>query len=530
MNEQITSRERRSWPQRAAALVGCLALCMPPAPADATENNAPTISSNEKSNADKPNIIFFLADDMEAGLLQYMPNTQREIFNKGATFDNYFTNVSLCCPARASIFTGKYAHNTGILANAYPDGFYGFHKGDEKINTFPVWLEDRKYSTALLGKYLNEYPYVDSHRSKGVSPRFVPNGWTDWVVPVEGQFEGKNYLLNENGSLERHSKPKDHLADLMGRRAVDMIKSNKDDSGLMIEYSYYGPHIPEPASPIERRNKALKRKIAGIKHPRTAAFNEADNSDKTGALRRQGLLTKKEIREIDQTHRDRILSVKTMDRNIGKIIRSLRITGQLDNTYIVFTSDNGYHLGEHRLKEGKNTPFDTDTHLPLGISGPGITPGTHIDELTGNIDLAPTFADMANARMTNGVDGESLLPLAQGHQLSAWRKYFLIQRGKLTPYNQSPTSEPGRNGQYQEERRIVGYTGVISKDLRYVKYATGDEELYDITTDPNQDSNLLYKAPEDLLPRLQQEVSELEAALAKLEDCEGAEDCRVTAP
>lgn len=533
MSEHVRSVEsRRTWSQRTAALIGYLALAVSPDADVPAASHVPAVTAlepttGEKPNTNKPNIIFFLADDMEAGLLKHMPNAQKHIFEKGATFENYFTNVSLCCPARASIFTGKYAHNTGVVANAYPDGFHGFHTGDEKRDTFAVWLEKRGYDTALLGKYLNEYPYVDSRRSKGVSPRFVPNGWTDWVVPVKGQFAGDNYLLNENGSLNRYSRPKDHLSDLMARRAIDMIQGNKDDSGLMIEYSYYGPHMPEPASPIERNNKRLKRALANVKHPRTPAFNEADISDKTGGLRRQNRLTPKEIREIDRTHRDRVLSVKTMDRHIGKIVRSLKMTGQLDNTYLVFTSDNGYHLGEYRMKEGKNSPFDTDTHLPLGIRGPGIKPGTIVDEVTGNIDIAPTFADMANTAAGPEVDGESLLPLAQQVPVNDWRDYFYIQRGKLTPYNQSRTSEPGADGQYKEERRIIGYAGVISQTMRYVEYATGDRELYDITDDPYQIHNLLARSKDATAPHIEQTSQQLSNVLRELRDCEGPDDCRI---
>ena len=142
---------------RTAALIGCLALATSSHPAEAHVETVRSVQSSAIEAAPKkPNIVFFLADDMERDLLQHMPNAKKHIFNKGATFDNYFTNISLCCPARASILTGKYAHNTGITSNEHPDGFYGFHVGDEKKDTFPIWLEDNGYDTALLGKYLNE--------------------------------------------------------------------------------------------------------------------------------------------------------------------------------------------------------------------------------------------------------------------------------------------------------------------------------------------------------------------------------------
>lgn len=477
----------------------------------------------------KPNIIMFMADDMDESLLRYMPNTRKYIFDGGADFTNYFTNISLCCPARAGIMTGKYAHNTGVTSNEFPGGFYGFHVGDERKNTSAVWLEDAGYTTSLMGKYLNDYPYVESARGHAVNDTFVPNGWSDWAVPVQGQFEGMNYKLNLNGRTVNHQGGKEYLGDLMTRRAIKLIKNNHDDQGLMLEQSYYGPHSPEPTSPKERHNRKLRKAVSRIDYPRTPAFNEANVSDKPGYVRNTQGLSENEIRSIDANYRRRILSVKSIDRYVGMIRKQVKRSGQLDNTYFIFTSDNGYHMGEHRMRAGKNAPYDTDIALPLGISGPGIEPGTKVDEVTANIDIAPTLADIAGAKMTPGVDGESLLPLAEGEHPD-WRNYMLVQKGTVTRYGRAGSSreygEPGLPGQYEREKAIDGYVVSVSGRYRFIRYGNGYVELYDMETDPHQLYNLLSVPENERSSETKAAHVDMRTALDDLIACKG-DECNV---
>lgn len=492
------------------------------------EGRTPVRVPDAVGDRSRPNIIFFLADDLDAELLDHMPNTRRFVFDRGAQFDSYFANVSLCCAARASILTGKYAHNTGISINIFPDGFYGFHHGDEAENTFAVWLQERGYRTALLGKYLNEYPYVGSAPGNGVDPGFVPNGWSDWKVPVQGQYHGRNYLLNDNGTLRRQSGPKNYLGDYMARETVRMIEENREDSGLMVMLSSYGPHRPGPASPQERGDAALVRAIERLPLPPDPSIGEADVSDKPSYLARRPELGPEVEAALLSEYRRRVLSVTTLDRHVAEVVAALRRTGQLDNTYLVFSSDNGYHLGHHRLKAGKNSPYDTDVHLPFAIAGPGIAAGTRVDEVTGNIDIAPTFAEMAGIAAPGTVDGESLLPLARGASPARWRGYYLMQKGTVTPYD-LPHGEPGTDAEYEDELSIPRFEAVASADHTYVNYLerSAGEELYDRLVDPYQLDNLLAGPLDERPVGAELLRAELAAKLEQLRTCVGAEACRV---
>lgn len=477
----------------------------------------------------RPDVVMFLMDDMPAALLQHMPNARRYIFDRGATFTNYFANISLCCAARATMFSGDYAHNTGILTNIYPGGVYGFLESGGASNSYPRWLQQEGYWTSLQGKYLNGYPHDPYYTGDAPLPReFVPAGYDDWAVPVSGMFFGNKYTLNENGVLQDYdvSAGGAYLGDLMADRLTGQLPSETPGDRFFL-YSSYAPHGPEPASPQERMDPNLRSRVATMKYPRTPDFNEADVSDKPPFIRALPRLTAQRKRAIDRIWRRRIISAKTVDRHIGEVVAALETSGQLDDTYLVFASDNGYHQGEHRLKMGKNLLYDPDIRLPFAISGPGVTAGTVVDKVVGHVDLAPTMMDIAGATPPREVDGESLLPLAQGQTVNRWRDYFLVQRGSVTEY-ESPAGalEPGTLQEQLQEQAIPGYLGAVSKRFRYFEYFSGDREYYDIAADPYQLDNLMgrskatwTRAQTDALPRLR-------GALAALDKCSG-EACRV---
>lgn len=496
----------------------------PPAPrgdrVDARGVDAPT-------PAQRPNIIVFLTDDMATYHLKHMPNTRRLIFQEGARFINHYANVSLCCPSRVTMLTGKYAHNTGVRGNAFPDGFHGFHVGDESTSTIGIALRRQAhYSTGLLGKYLNEYPFVESAPGNAVSRTYVPPGWAEWAVPITGQYYGTDYQLNVNGRLKRKTGPRNYLGDLLQRRLLRQIERNRDRSGLMRILSYYAPHRPEPASPLERTDPTLNARVAKLHFPRTPDFDEADVSDKPPYIRRHPRLTRAQRAEADTEYRRELVSLATVDRYVGEVVRALRRTGQLWNTYLVFTSDNGYHLGNHRLVAGKNTPYLTDVRLPMGIRGPGIAPRTIVPEVTGNIDLAPTIADMAGIELPYVADGESLLPLALGREPEAWRGYFFIQRGYVGDAG-ARTAEPASPAERDEMLLVQGWRGVVAERWEYVVYRGGFEELYDRQTDPHQLDNVLAEPVEERTEEQQRAYDDLRNALGRLDGCVGVEQCSV---
>ncbi len=474
----------------------------------------------------RPNIVFFLTDDMATPHLRHMPATRHLIFERGARFTDYYTNISLCCPARASILTGKYAHNTGITGNEFPDGFHGFHVGDERRRTFAVALRRRAgYRTSLIGKYFNEYPFVDSAPRHGVRPTFVPRGWSDWAVPVRGQYSGTDYDINVDGRLRHLQAPANYLGDFMMRRAVRQIEANRDDRGLAIVLSFYGPHAPAPAAPAERNNEALQRRIAQFRYPRTADFNERNVRDKPRFIRDNPRLGPRARRVIDRTYRQQLLSVASIDRHVRVVVRALRRTRQLDDTYLVFTSDHGLHMGNHRLRAGKNTAYVTDSHVPFAIRGPGIRPGTLVRRVTGPIDVAPTFADMANVRLPWVHDGQSVLSLAKGRSPEDWRSWILVRHGLPFGGSARTASEP----LLRAEARSVAqppFRGVIGSRWRYVHYGTGEEELYDHTVDPHQVRNIMARPAEDRTVKQKTAVRAARRAARELLTCSGVADCR----
>ena len=525
------------------AVAGLLLLCVTPAGAPhrafGVDRMAPEARSDlspsgraaqalARARVRKPNIIVFLADDMWSQHLWHMPNARRLIFEQGATFTNYYTNIGLCCPSRASMFTGRYAHNTGIQGNLFPDGFHGFHVGPERRRTVAVTLARRAgYTTALLGKYLNEYPFVESRPQFGVRPTFIPHGWSDWAVPIRGQYTGTDYRLNLNGRILHKEATRDYLGDFLTRRALWLIRNNHDRSGLAMFLSFYGPHSPEPASPIEKRNRALVQRISHMHVPRTPDYNERNVSDKPRQMRRLPLLGAGVRARLDAIYRREVLSVTSIDRYVSLIVRELRRTGQLARTYLVFTSDNGLHLGSHRMVNGKNSPYEIDARVPFAIRGPGIEPGTVVRRVAGNIDIAPTLAQMAGRELSYRHDGESLLPLARG-RAPEWRRYFLVTRG-FPSSGSAPTSEFTRGLERRSATgaRRVPYRAAISSRWQYIRYGNGAEELYDGRRDPHQVRNVLARRPGNRTQREQRALVQHRLAVRRLTGCSGVNQCRV---
>jgi arylsulfatase A-like enzyme len=498
-------------------------------PAVADQVASPSTRSDPTSGRAirRPNIILFLTDDMATPHLRHMPATRRLIFDRGAQFTDYYTNISLCCPARTSILTGKYAHNTGITGNEFPDGFHGFHTGDERRRTIAVALRRRAgYRTSLLGKYLNEYPFVDSAPRHAVRPTYVPPGWSDWAVPVRGQYHGVNYDINVDGRLRHLEAPVNYLGDFMMRRAVRQIEANRDDRGLAIVMSFYGPHEPAPAAPAERNNDALQRRIAQIHYPRTPDFNERNVKDKPRFIRDNRRFGPRLRRVIDRSYRRQLVSVASIDRHVRVVVRALRRTRQLDDTYLVFTSDHGIHMGNHRLRPGKNTAYLTDSHVPFAIRGPGIRAGTRVGRVTGPTDVAPTFADMANIRLPWVHDGESVLPLAKGAVPDEWKDWILVRHGMPFGGSARTTTEPLMRAEALRGVSQPPFRGVIGGRWRYVRYGTGEQELYDHAVDPHQVRNIMAKPAAVRTGEQQRALRAARRAVRRLMGCSGVADCR----
>jgi arylsulfatase A-like enzyme len=344
--------------------------------------NQPT-SQPSNQQTQSPNIIFILTDDLDVAEIAYMPKLQELMVKQGTSFNNALVNVSLCCPSRSTILRGQYSQNTQIIGNNLPDGGYEkFHSNGDEDSTIATWLKDAGYRTMLAGKYLNGYPGP-------VSQTFVPPGWSEWYSAAKGNAYGEyNYTLNESSKLvEYKKKTEDYGTDVYTRKTIDFIqRTTKEGKPFFVYFAPYAPH--SPATPAPRHEKLFADEM--LPHPLN--FNEADVSDKPAYIKNRPKLTERQISQIQDAYRDRLRSLQAVDDMIGNLFDTLKQTGQLDNTYVFFMSDNGFHLGNHRLATGKWTPYEEDVHVPLVVRGPGVPANVKLDHIIGNSDLASTWA------------------------------------------------------------------------------------------------------------------------------------------
>ncbi|MCW5852376.1 MAG: sulfatase [Anaerolineae bacterium] len=467
----------------------------------------PTYSPPTQST--RPNIILLLTDDLDAllGTTDTMPTLRSLIQTRGVTFENYFTTISLCCPSRSTYLRGQYVHNHRVYSNSAPEGgFEQFQATGDERSTLAVWLKDAGYYTALMGKYLNGYPTDD--------PAYNPPGWTEWYSPsTEGAgYQGFNYTMNENGQqVEYGSAPNDYMTDVLTRKAVGTIQ-RASQAGAPV-FLYIAPFVPQtPATPAPRHANLVPTAQA----PRGPAFNEADVSDKPRPLRVLPLLTQRQIDDIDELYRQRLRSMQAVDDMIAALVAALRQTDELDNTYLFFTSDNGYHMGQHRLKPTKYLAYEEDIHLPLMVAGPNVPAGVTRPHIIGNTDIAPTFAELAGVQPPAFVDGRSFASLltATPPAVDSWRKAFLVEQYPLStslPIGGTAPPDPG-------DDLVSFYTAIRTTRFKYVEYQNGDSEVYDLQTDPNELRSLHDSAPRAL-------INELAIWLAQLRGC-AAERCR----
>ena len=458
--------------------------------------SAPGLPHRAPGTIVRPNVVFVLADDLSWNLVRFMPNVRR-MQREGMTFTNYFVTDSLCCPSRASIFTGRYPHNHGVLTNTAPGGGFAAFRVAGQSHTFATALQGSGYRTAMMGKYLNGYRPIG---------RYVPPGWNNWQVPGSA-YGGFGYLLSSNGRTGHFGKRRrDYVTDVLRRRGVAFVdRLARKRVPFMLEVATYAPHYPYTPAPRDRYD------FPGLIASRTRAFNTATRNAPAW-LRDRAALTPAQIARLDEAFRKRAQSVQAVDDLIGSIRASLKARGVADNTYIVFSSDNGLHLGEHRLTAGKMTAFDTDIRVPLIVVGPRVPSGSVTDALTENIDLAPTFVRIGGGKPAASVDGRSILGLLHGSAPRGWRDAVLIEHHHPETPNGDPDRQTARGG------NPPSYEALRTQDELYVEYADGEREWYDLRTDPDQLDNRYGQ-----LPDIRRAV--LHKRLAALQACRG-DGCR----
>jgi N-acetylglucosamine-6-sulfatase len=501
---------RRSWRTAlsaaiAATLVVGLASCT--SAAHHPNASAPTVSPPTPT---RPNIVFVLTDDLAPNLLKYMPHVEA-LQRSGMSFSNYTVTDSACCPSRASILTGGFPHTTKIFRNQGPDGGYlVFHKRGEEADTFGAMVHKVGYRTAFMGKYLNRY-YASYPAPKFLSTwtppevTHVPQGWDEWDAVGLG-YSQYNYDLNHDHTVIHHgAAPKDYLNTVLQGYAQSFIDSSAaKKQPFLLEVSSFSPHFPTTPAPQDVNT------FPTVTAPRSPAFDTLPKNAPYWLAARAPLDTRAET-VLDNEFRRRVEAVQSVDRMVGALESKLAATGQAANTVFVFSSDNGYHMGEYRLHAGKFTAFDTDIKVPLIVSGPGIPAGTINSDVTENIDLAPTFEELTGASLGSEVDGKSLVPLLHG-QHPQWRSLALIE-------HHGPNTTPGDpDAQTWASGNPPAYEAIRSKTFTYVRYENGAREYYNRVADPYELDNI---APD--LSVTQVEV--LDRMLDTLKACRGAAQC-----
>jgi N-acetylglucosamine-6-sulfatase len=486
------------------------------------------------------NVLFILTDDMTASELAGMPNVMSEIAGQGTSFDRAYISFPLCCPSRATMISGRYMHNHGVHGNFPPNGGWPKFRSHESSD-LPVWLQSNGYYNIHIGKYMNFYGIQD-----GTLP--VPQGWDEWYGKVSEDALYFNYQLIEKtgaGATPRVTfygdQPLDYQTDVFSDRAVDFLKDTAPaNQPFLLDLWLNSPHGPFDPAPRD-----LFR-LAGSPLPKLPAFNEKDIRDKPKWFQRQARkrLSRAQIKLIDNERRRQQEQLLSVDESVGELIQTLRNEGILDDTYIIFASDNGFFRGEHRIASGKYLPYDPASRVPLVIRGPGIPAGGVSDELVWNGDITQTILQIASGSEDPSLDGRSLLPYAEDPALRTTRPILL--EGDTGPGGTGAESaqtsaarareakvgllgkrgvknldqEPDAIKSATNTNRAPAYRSIRTDRYEYTIYANGQTELYDILRDPAQLQSLAHD------PRYPYVRKWLYNALIPLSICAGP-SCRV---
>src|SRR3954451_10648672 len=426
----------------------------------------------------RPNFIVLMTDDQTYDDLAVMPLTRRLLGLQGASFEHAYVSYPLCCPSRATFLTGEYAHNHRVFDNQPPTGGVGRL---DATRTVSVWLQQTGYATIHIGKYLNGYGTV--------VPATVPPGWTDWrgaIDPTTYRMWG--YTLLENGAPQtygtfRDENPALYQTDVYRDKAIEAIRADAAiGRPFFLSVAFLAPHAEQRAvdglevRPAPRDRGRIYRRV--LRFP--PSFDERDVSDKPSFFTLLPRLSPAQRLRIDRDIHARQASLLAVDDAVAAIVRALRATRQLDHTYVLFTSDNGYLEGEHRIRGGKFFPYDASAHVPLLLRGPGTPAGARPRELVSNVDLAPTVVDATGARPTVPQDGLSLLPFAR-HPARHSARAILHEGLQSSPDGDIDRDGTGLRG---VPLGLFGYDGVRTSRYLWIQHGSGERELYDLRRDP----------------------------------------------
>jgi N-acetylglucosamine-6-sulfatase len=532
-------------------------------------------SSAAAATPERPSFVVIQTDDQTLDQLyaafgqpklRVMPNTQDLIAKRGETFNRYYVSYPLCCPSRASLLTGRYAHNNGVKGNIQPNGgYFGFSFRGAYTHNIATWLQGAGYRTIHVGKFLNGYG--DEPYSNGSE---VPPGWSAWhtVLNADTHHYYYGYSLNNNGVVEGpygdsgtwepreyttrddigcpfaplNGQPCFYETDMLTNLATQELRATSPEQPFYLQLDYTAPHgdFRKPAGPEPAPRHYDWFKGAPLPHNRGQGFDEGNVTDKPSFIREAPYLGLSEIHTYRVYYDKALESLRSIDDGVKLLIDTLGSLHRLRNTYVIFTSDNGFFYGEHRLLGGKFLAYEPSTHLPFLIRGPHIKAGTESGEIVGNIDIAPTILELAGVTPDKSVDGRSMTPFFKDPELRTLRPYLfesfvetddVLEAGAIAePGDQSRSSRqqslaarksgvaarPGGEAGASLLAPPKDYEGIRLGPYKYIAWPDGEKELYDLETDPYELNNLV-RIPNYFPVRnfLHRELTE------RLEDCVG---------
>ncbi len=537
---RTATRDRRPSPAALLALA-LLALLALAAEASARPSGA--------GKGSQPNILVVMTDDMAQTDLQFMPTVRRKLAQKGTRFTNAIDSFPLCCPARATFITGQYSHNHGVIGNFAPYGWYGMRN---RGNTLPAWLDDAGYRTAAIGKWLNGYGALDAHGE-------VPKGFDTWRGLLDvSAYDYFNFVMNKDGELKSWGdeefarklvefaevevddepdtlatifaelgrlfgpppyeywgaeRPRDYSPDVTGKVTTRLVRAERRSrKPFFIWWSPAAPHRedvsttlmgrpgPDPRAPFRYRDESAELTL-----PRGPSFNDQGTGPIPESMEAATPLDQADIDQLELDYQGRGGSLMSVDDQVREMIETLRETHQLENTVIMFLSDNGWLQGEHRIPGDKFLPYDESLKVPLIVRGPGIPRGEKVTGQVSNVDFAPTLLDLANARAGRTVDGLSLLPTMADPAAAPERALGIEAPAPLFA------------GAIPVNAWDQPYAGVRTDRWTFVEYTgSGDRQLFDRQSDPHELHNLAGDpAHADVEARLADKTAELSTCAGK---------------
>ncbi len=458
---------------------------------------APTseeVTQRPPSAKGAPNFVIVMTDDQAIRSLKFMPGVRELLGERGMTFTSSFTTTPQCCPSRATFLTGQYSHNNGVVSSDPPNG--GYAALEDKGNILPAWLQAAGYRTGHVGKYLNGYGVA----SRGSDPSEVPPGWDSWTAPVNGTEDRRyGYTLNIDGGLDDYGEDASaYQTDVFAKEASRFIRRSAGRRPFFLNVAPTAPHSEDEIPAASARNPRPAPRhlgsLEGTALPQPPSFETPPTASVPNAIARRVKRGEDQtsLSVLESGFLGRSESLLAVDEMVKRLVRNLRNTGELDDTYIVFTSDNGYLLGEHGLR-GKDVAYEEAVRVPLIVRGPDVDAGATNSSLVANVDLAPTITELAEASPGRKLDGQSLVSTLRGEDPSV-REALLLEL------------LDGREA----------FQAVRTKRWKLAHYLSGGTQLFDLENDPFELMNLAGD------PSMADTERDLRMMLRELSDCAGA--------